>query len=196
MMRWNSPSIRRELADHRGRSSTQHTAARQPQRCRRACACLDPARLVARRGLTLSHHAAPTASRCCTATQPAPRRRRARPVVRRTAKRHRRGRPGAELGVGYVAFMHRFEPTYKRIGDHTEAILIEFNEARHVRGHPRSRRTSEGARLGRRHMRQYRSASFIGDEAQREASETMHRPAYRRRVSGAGAIEPSGVGAG
>ena len=24
--------------------------------------------------------------------------------------------------------MHRFEPTYKRIGDHTEAILIEFNE--------------------------------------------------------------------
>ena len=54
-----------------------------------------------------------------------------------------------------------FEPTYKRIGDHTEAILIEFNEEL----------TYEDIleKFWREHtpgiaMRQYRSAVFYHDE--------------------------------
>ena len=66
--------------------------------------------------------------------------------------------------------MHRFEPTYKRIGDHTEAILIEFNEEL----------TYEDIleKFWRDHtpgisMRQYRSAVFYHDEAQKQAAEAM-----------------------
>ena len=63
-----------------------------------------------------------------------------------------------------------FEPTYKRIGDHTEAILIEFNEEL----------TYEDIleKFWRDHtpgisMRQYRSAVFYHDEAQKQAAEAM-----------------------
>ena len=88
--------------------------------------------------------------------------------------------------------MHRFEPTYKRIGDHTEAILIEFNEEL----------TYEDIleKFWKEHtpgiaMRQYRSAVFYHDEAQREAAEralkkeraaVMGRPCARITHGGIG----------
>ena len=83
-----------------------------------------------------------------------------------------------------------FEPTYKRIGDHTEAILIEFNEEL----------TYEDIleKFWKEHTpgiapRQYRSAVFYHDEAQRDIAEAM-----RAELVGAGkkwcrhtAIEPA-----
>ena len=71
--------------------------------------------------------------------------------------------------VGYTGG-ELFEPTYKRIGDHTEAILVEFDETL----------TYEAVleKFWKEHtpgiaMRQYRSAVFYHDEAQKLAAETM-----------------------
>ena len=63
-----------------------------------------------------------------------------------------------------------FEPTYKRIGDHTEAILIEFNEELTYEDILEKSWKEHTPGIA---MRQYRSAVFYHDEAQREAAETM-----------------------
>ena len=71
---------------------------------------------------------------------------------------------------------------YKRIGDHTGAILIEFNEEL----------TYEDIleKFWKEHtpgiaMRQYRSAVFYHDEAQKEAAETMQAQLIVTARSGA-----------
>ena len=63
-----------------------------------------------------------------------------------------------------------FEPTYKRIGDHTEAILIEFNEELTFKDILEKFWREHAPGIA---MRQYRSAVFYHDEAQKAAAETM-----------------------
>ena len=71
--------------------------------------------------------------------------------------------------VGYTGG-ELFEPTYKRIGDHTEAILIEFNEELTYEDILEKFWSEHTPGIS---MRQYRSAVFYHDEAQKQAAETM-----------------------
>jgi len=73
--------------------------------------------------------------------------------------------------VGYTGG-DLFEPTYKRIGDHTEAMLVEYG--------PELSFEDILTRFWAEHtpgiaMRQYRSAVFYHDEDQRVAAETMQQ---------------------
>lgn len=63
-----------------------------------------------------------------------------------------------------------FEPTYQRIGDHTEAMLVEFDESLTFEDLLVKFWEEHTPMVG---SRQYRSAVFFHDDAQRDAAEAM-----------------------